>query len=72
MIMMGMRIIWYVAIIALAEDVLMVIFGIVFVPRLGAAGMALAYLIASTVLPVWLLPLLMSREIRRIAASQPA
>jgi O-antigen/teichoic acid export membrane protein len=67
MILMGMRVIWHVAGIVLAENVLMLAFGMFFVPRFGAAGMALAYLTASAVLPAWLLPRLMSAEIRRIS-----
>jgi O-antigen/teichoic acid export membrane protein len=65
--MMGMHGIWKLAMIALAENLLMLLFGIVLVPRLGASGMALAYLSASVVLPAWLLPQLMKRGLRRIS-----
>jgi hypothetical protein len=58
---------WQGVAIVLVENLVMLAFGIVCVPRFGAAGMALAYLLASVVLPVWLLPRLMSRQIRLIS-----
>jgi len=66
MILTGMQI-WYVAVMILIENILMLAFGILCVPRFGAAGMALAYLLASAALPVWLLPRLMSQQMRRLA-----
>lgn len=68
--MMGMPGIWRAAAVLLAENVLMLLFALVLVPHLGAAGMALAYLGASAVLPVWLLPRLMQRELERASATQ--
>ena len=68
--MMGMPGIWRAAAVLLAENVLMLLFALALVPHLGAAGMALAYLAASAVLPVWLLPRLMQRELERAAAAQ--
>ena len=65
--LMGVENMWKVAIVVLAENVLMLLFGIVMVPRLGAAGMALAYLCASLVLPVWLLPRMWRGALRRIS-----
>jgi O-antigen/teichoic acid export membrane protein len=65
--MMGMSGIWRIAVIALAENFLMVLFGALLVPRLGAAGMALAYLAASVSLPVWALPRLMKQAIDRVS-----
>ena len=70
--LMGMAGIWKIALVVLAENLLMLLFGIVMVPRLGASGMALAYLSASVVLPAWLLPGMMQRAIRRISDSPAA
>jgi hypothetical protein len=70
-IMMGMPGIWRATSVLLAENLLMLLFAVLLVPYLGAAGMALAYLLASLVLPVWLLPRLMRLELER-AASTPA
>ena len=70
--MMGMPGIWRAALVLLAENLLMLLFALALVPHLGAAGMALAYLAASVVLPVWLLPRLMQRELARAAATPQA
>jgi O-antigen/teichoic acid export membrane protein len=67
--MMGMQGIWRVAMVAFSENVLLLLLSLVLVPRLGAAGMALAYLFASLLLPVWFLPKLMSQTIREISSS---
>ena len=66
--LMGMDAIWRVALVLLVEALLMLLFGILMVPRLGATGMALAYLSASLVLPAWLLPRMMNRATERTAA----
>jgi O-antigen/teichoic acid export membrane protein len=68
--LMGMDGIWKVALIVFAEKLRIWLFGIVLVPRMGAAGMALAYLSASIVLPAWLLPGMMRRALRRVIAAQ--
>jgi O-antigen/teichoic acid export membrane protein len=67
--MMGMPGIWRAAAVLLSENLLMLLFALVLVPNLGAAGMALAYLAASVTLPVWLLPRLMKQELERISAT---
>jgi O-antigen/teichoic acid export membrane protein len=69
--MMGMDGIWKLAGVALSENVLMLLFGLVLVPILGATGMALAYLLASVVLPAWLLPRMMAASLRRIPGTFP-
>ena len=66
--MMGMTVIWQVVVVMILENLLMLILGIVLVPHLGASGMALAYLAASLVLPVWFLPRLMNRAIEKISS----
>jgi O-antigen/teichoic acid export membrane protein len=70
--MMGMNVIWQVVVVLIIENLLMLILGIVFVPYLGVSGMALAYLAASLVLPVWLLPRLMSKAMGRIGTVEAA
>lgn len=65
--MMGMRGIWKVAAIVLAENLLMLAFGALLAPQLGALGMAFAYLAASLSLPAWLLPRLMRKTIDEMA-----
>jgi O-antigen/teichoic acid export membrane protein len=64
--LMGMERIWRAAWVALAENVLMLLFGIVLVPKLGAAGMALAYLAASVLLPAWVLPRMMRGALEQL------
>ena len=65
--MMGMHGRWQAAAVLTIQNVLMILFGIVLVPHFGAAGMAVAYLAASVVLPVWLLPRLMNRRLQAIS-----
>ena len=60
--MIGMSAIWRV-VLYVGENVIMVIISIALVPRLGATGMALGYLFASVLLPVWLLPRLFKTEL---------
>jgi len=67
--MMGMKGIWRVAMVALSENALLLLLSLVLVPRLGAVGMALAYLSASLLLPAWLLPRLMKRTMLEISSS---
>ncbi len=66
-VMMGMNVIWQVVAVLILENLLMIILGVVLVPHLGVPGMALAYLAASLVLPVWFLPRLMNRVIDKIS-----
>jgi O-antigen/teichoic acid export membrane protein len=67
--MMGTQSIWRVAMVAFFENILRLLLGLLLVPRLGAIGMAVAYLLASLVLPAWLLPKLMTRTMREISGS---
>ncbi len=62
--LMGIIDIWRIAGIVLAENCLMIVCGALLAPRLGASGMALGYLLASMMLPAWLLP----RMFRQISA----
>jgi len=65
--LMGLDSLWKIAVVILAENALMLVLGILFVPGLGASGMALAYLVASVALPAWLLPRIMRRAIERVS-----
>jgi O-antigen/teichoic acid export membrane protein len=65
--MMGLQNLWKLALVLLAENILMLFFGIVLVPHWGASGMALAYLTANIALPAWLLPRMMNRAMREIS-----
>jgi O-antigen/teichoic acid export membrane protein len=67
--LMGMQGNWQAAIVLVSQYVLTLLLGIALVPWLGAAGMALAYLLASALLPVWLLPRLMASRMRSITAA---
>lgn len=70
--LMGMERIWQAASVVLVENLLMLLLGVVLVPRLGAAGMALAYLLASALLPAWLLPQIMRGAIGQVLERQTA
>jgi O-antigen/teichoic acid export membrane protein len=65
--MMGMRGIWKLALVSVSENLLMLVFGILLVPRFGGLGMAIAYLAASIALPAWLLPRMMATAIKKIS-----
>jgi O-antigen/teichoic acid export membrane protein len=71
-VMMGLQSIWKVAVMIFLENTLMAGFGVILVPHLGPSGMALAYLLASLILPSWLLPRMLSRAIDRISESSLA
>lgn len=70
--MMGMHGIWQAAAVLTGQNLLMMLIGILLVPHYGAAGMAVAYLAASVVLPVWLLPRLMNRRLLAISDASQA
>ncbi|HET7103232.1 MAG TPA: hypothetical protein VFI20_04015 [Terracidiphilus sp.] len=65
-ILMGLERVWEVAFVIIAENVLMVAFGMALVVRYGANGMAVAYLFASLFLPAWLLPRLFKKTIAEL------
>jgi len=68
-VLMGMGGIWRIAMVALSENVLLLIFSVALVPRWGPAGMVASYLLASITLPAWLLPQLMKRALVRLNES---
>jgi O-antigen/teichoic acid export membrane protein len=68
--MMGMHGIWKIAVTAFAENLLLLVLGAMLVPRLGGVGMALSYLLASLLLPAWLLPRLMRENLRDLTLKQ--
>jgi O-antigen/teichoic acid export membrane protein len=63
--LMGIGNIWAISAVALAENLLMVVFGVILTPHLGAAGMVTGYLLASMLLPFWLLPVMLGRRIKQ-------
>lgn len=66
-VMMGIPGIWRVALVSLSENFLKLLIGLPLVPRFGATGMAFAYVAASVILPVWILPLMMKRSLHAIS-----
>jgi O-antigen/teichoic acid export membrane protein len=64
--LMGIGNIWSISLVIFAENLLMVVLGLVFTSRWGATGMVSGYLLASLLLPFWLLPLMLSTRIKRI------
>jgi O-antigen/teichoic acid export membrane protein len=63
--LMGMSAIWWVVVVEISENILMILFGILLVPHFGPTGMALAYLLASIVLPAWALPILFKKQLQK-------
>jgi O-antigen/teichoic acid export membrane protein len=63
--MMGTDIIWQVAGVMVAENILMVVLALLLVPRFGSSGMGLAYLLASLLVPSWILPRMLAKTLRR-------
>lgn len=64
MAVMGLGNVWRLAGVMAAENGLMLGLALLFAPCLGATGMALAYLVSSACLPLWLLPIMMRRTLR--------
>lgn len=69
-LLMGLDRAWTVAGLVLIENLSMLALGAVLVPRIDASGMAAAYLLASALLPAWLLPRILSGRMNDIAQSQ--
>ena len=53
-----------------SENALMIIFGVWLVGRWDAKGMACGYLLASLILPSWLLPRILKRRMSQIRSAQ--
>ena len=66
---MGLPGIWRVALILISENLILLLSSLFLVPLFGGVGMALAYLLASLVLPAWLLPQLMKITMRALSRS---
>jgi len=62
----GLDRVWAVAGLVLLENSMMLAFGTIFVPRWGAIGMAGAYLVASIVVPAWLLPCILGGRLTEL------
>jgi O-antigen/teichoic acid export membrane protein len=66
----GLDRVWAVAGLVLLENSMVLAFGIIFVPRWGAIGMAVAYLLASIVVPAWLLPRILGGRLTKLREAQ--
>jgi O-antigen/teichoic acid export membrane protein len=66
----GLDRVWAVAGLVLLENSMMLAFGTIFVPRWGAIGMAGAYLVASIVVPAWLLPCILGGRLTELKEAQ--
>jgi O-antigen/teichoic acid export membrane protein len=62
-ILEGLDRVWIVAGLIFLENCTMVVFGAALVPRWGGVGMAAGYLLASLVLPAWILPRILKARI---------
>ncbi|MDE3187662.1 MAG: hypothetical protein KGM96_09095 [Acidobacteriota bacterium] len=69
-LLMGLDRAWTVAGLVLIENCTMLALGVALVPRMNASGMAAAYLLASALLPAWLLPRILNGRMNDIAQSQ--
>ncbi|MEO6080232.1 MAG: hypothetical protein ABIQ86_10690 [Steroidobacteraceae bacterium] len=67
--LMGIASLWQLALVLVVENIVMLLLGLVLVPRFGAVGMALSYLIAILALPAWLLPRMLRNALQRIAGT---
>jgi O-antigen/teichoic acid export membrane protein len=71
-VLMGLDRVWTVAGVILLENMVMLAFGVASVPHFGAVGMAGAYLLANICVPALVLPQILSKRIRRLAAGSPS
>ncbi len=69
-VLMGLDRVWTVAGFVLIENLSMLVLGLVLVPHMAASGMAAAYLLASALLPAWILPRILSGRMNDIAQCQ--
>jgi O-antigen/teichoic acid export membrane protein len=70
-LLMGLDRAWTVAGLVLVENLSMLVLGMVIVPHMGASGMAVAYLLASALLPAWILPHILSGRLNEIVQDRP-
>jgi O-antigen/teichoic acid export membrane protein len=61
-VLMGLDRVWSVAALVIIENLSMLGLGWFAVPHFGAQGMACAYLVASVVMPAWILPRILRRR----------
>jgi hypothetical protein len=54
--------VWSVAALVIIENLTMLGLGCLAVPHFGAQGMACAYLLASVVMPAWILPRILRKR----------
>lgn|GEM_PF-2838999 len=70
-LLMGLDRMWTVSSLVVIENLSMLGLGAVAIPRLGASGMGLAYLLASLMLPAWYLPRVLARRMKQIMQNHP-
>ena len=68
-LLMGLDRAWTVAGLVLIENLSMLVLGVALIPHMAASGMATAYLLASALLPAWLLPRILRGRMNHIARS---
>ena len=61
-VLMGLDRVWSVAALVMVENLIMLALGRLAVPHFGALGMAAAYLLASVMIPAWVLPRVLSKR----------
>jgi O-antigen/teichoic acid export membrane protein len=62
-VLMGLNRVWSVAALVMIENLAMVGIGRIVIPHYGALGMAGAYLLASVMIPAWVLPRMLRRQL---------
>jgi O-antigen/teichoic acid export membrane protein len=69
-LLQGLDGVWAVARIIMVENLMMLAFGILLVPKWGAVGMAWGYLLASLAVPAWALPRMLGSRIAMLRRMQ--
>ena len=68
-VLMGMDRTWTVAGVIIAENIVVLLSGVILVPRFGPLGMSLAYILGSLLVPAWLLPLVLRSRMQALSSS---
>ena len=73
-VLMGLDRVWSVAALVAVENLTMLLLGRLAIPHFGAQGMAAAYLLASVLLPAWILPRILRKRLAEttLMAAEPA
>ncbi len=62
-VLMGLERAWSVAALLVVENLTVIVLGRFAIPHYGALGMAAAYLLAGLMIPAWILPLLLRKQL---------